>query len=56
MHGPPPTPQEIQARLWRHVRRPETGGLPYREAILQAADELGLEPHKAFGFFGEADF
>ena len=56
MHGPPPSPEEIQARLWRHVRRSGRAGASYREAALRAAEDLGLSPYEVLALLGGPDF
>ena len=55
MHGPPPTPAEIEARLIRYARRPGTANLPYREQVLRAAEDAGVEPYRAFVALGGPD-
>jgi len=54
-HGPPPSPEEIQARLWRHVRHSGRAGASYREAVLRAADDLGVPPFEAAALFGDPE-
>jgi len=56
MHGPPPSPEEIQARLWRHVRHSGRAGASYREASLRAADDFGLSAQEVFELLGGPDF
>lgn len=56
MHGPPPTPEEIQARLWRHVRHAGRAGATYRETALGAADDLELSAQEVFDLLGGSDF
>ena len=55
MHGPPPTPEEIRARLWRYVRRQPDPGWSYRESVLRAAEDLGIEPNAAFAALDGTD-
>ena len=56
MHGPPPTPSEIEAGLIRHARRPPSANLPYREQVLQAAEDVGVAPYRAFVVLGGPDW
>lgn len=56
MHGPPPSPEEIQARLWRHVRRSGRAGAYYREIVLDAADDLSIPAAEVFKLLGGPDF
>jgi len=55
MHGPPPSPDEIQGRLWRHVRHSGRAGSSYREAVLRAADDLGLPPFEVAALLGDPE-
>lgn len=55
MHGPPPTPEEIQVRLWRHVRHSGRSGATYRETALGAADDLGLSAQQVYELLGGPD-
>lgn len=56
MHGPPPTPDELQARLWRYVRHPDSAGVPFRDLAAKAADDLELPLHQVFDLLGDSDF
>ncbi len=56
MHGPPPTPQELQTRLWRYVRHPDFAGVPFRDAVFRASEELELSPYEVFDLLGDLDF
>lgn len=55
MRGPPPTPEEMQPRLWRHVRHSGRSGATYRETALGAAEDLGLPPYRVFELLGGPD-
>lgn len=55
MHGPPPTPQELQARLHRYVRHPDFATVPFREAVFRASEHFEVSPYEVFAALGEPD-
>ena len=55
MHGPPPSPDELQARLRRYVRDPSFAELPFRDAVCRAADDFELSPYEIFERLGDTD-
>lgn len=55
MHGPPPSPDEFQARLFRYVRDPDFAGVSFRDALFRAADDLELSPYEIFDRLGDSD-
>ncbi len=56
MHGPPPSPEELQARLHRYVRDPAFAQVPFRDAVFRAADDFELSPYEVFDLLGDSDF
>lgn len=56
MHGPPPTPQELCAKLHRYVREPRFAEVPFRDAVFRAADDFEVSPYEIFDILGDTDF
>lgn len=55
MQGPPPSHDEMQARLYRYVRHPRFADVPFRDAVFRAADDFDLSPFEIFDRLGESD-
>jgi len=56
MHGPPPSPDEFQAKLYRYVRDPRFAEVPFRDGVFRAADDFELSPYEIFDGLGDSDF
>lgn len=55
MHGPPPSPDEFRARLWRYVRDPRFAERPFRDAVCEASEHFERSPYEVFDALGDAD-
>lgn len=53
MHAP--EPDELAAKLYRYVRDPAFAGVPFRDAVFRAADDLEVSPYEVFDRLGDAD-
>lgn len=55
MHGPPPTPDEFHARLWRYVRDPRFAELRFEDALVEAAQDFDRTAYEILGGLGDID-
>lgn len=55
MHGPPPSPDEFHAKLYRYVRDPRFAELRFNEGFFEDAEDFNRTAHEIFDGLGDMD-